>query len=419
MKKLKKPSHRALSLSLTFLLLNSMPLTAAFAEQASTQGLPGAQSSSSFPSNQSDFSTAPTSSTQFESSVPTEKESTLSSRQTLWEATHNPNTPAYATSGSSNNSGKKLASAALPKNAEAGANQEKIPKQILKTGVNLATTGVSPNGVQLAEQLGLLPYLKRIQSLRGRIDPTNFESTPENLATSQQLTASTVMSMQIIDEANLSVDFVLAEINAEQNIYSELLSTFSSDRDKTVFKTNAASFITNGILWALAEAYDIPTNRHPNFSTTSGTLGILAGIVPSIASGIALYQLNGKKETSEKDPNMLSRLLGYPATEDIDYPKPVWDFLMTMPASGGASSKSRKEQLIDRWISDKNIPNFTDRSSKEQLDIITASTPRKKGLSISTLNARQQLLQQLSAEVLKMKRLLYELSMTVRGTKQI
>jgi hypothetical protein len=400
MNKLKPSRYRALSLSMTFFLLNSMPLTAAFAEQTGTQRLSTVQDSSG------------------SSSVPAEKESTLSSRQTLWDATHDQNTPPYATSGASGNSGKKLASAALPKNAEAGANQEKIPKQILKTGVNLETSTVSPNGIQLAEQLALLPYLKRIQSLRGRIDPTNFETTQENLALSQQLTASTVMSMQIIDEANLSVDFVLAEINAEQNIYTELLGTFSSERDKTVFKTNAASFITNGILWALAEAYDIPTNHHPNFSTTSGTLGILAGIVPSIASGIALYQLNGKKETSEKDPNMLSRLLGYPATEDIDYPKPVWDFLTTVPASGG-SIKTRKEQLIDRWIADKNISNFTDRNSKEQLDIITASNPRKKGLSISTLGARQQLLQQLSAEVLKMKRLLYELSMTVRGTKQI
>jgi hypothetical protein len=414
MNKLKTSTRRTLSLTMTFLLLSSLPLTAAFAEQS--QKVAGPRDFSSTPSNQLDSTGASVPSIQ---SSPAEKDSTLSSRQTLWDATHDPKTPAYATSGDSGNSGKKLASAALPKNSEAGANQEKIPKQILKTGVNLETSSVSPNGIQLAEQLGLLPYLKRLQGLRGRIDPTNFETTPENLATSQQLSASTVMSMQIIDEANLSVDFVLAEINAEQNIYTELLSTFSSERDKAVFKTNAASFITNGILWALAEGYDIPTNHHPNFSTTSGTLGILAGIVPSIASGIALYQLNGRKETSEKDPNMLSRLLGYPATEDIDYPKPVWDFLSTVPASGGASNKSRKEQLIDRWISDKNIPNFTDRSSKEQLDIITASSPRKKGLSISTLNARQQLLQQLSAEILKMKRLLYELSMTVRGTKQI
>jgi hypothetical protein len=257
-----------------------------------------------------------------------------------------------------------------------------------------------------------------MQSMRRRIDPTRFEPTIENLALSQQLTACTVEGMQIIDETNLAIDFVIAEINAEQNIYTEILSTFSSDRDRKVFKTNAISFITNGILWACAEGLDIPTSRHPNYSVSSGTFGILAGVVPSVASVIALYQLNGKKETSENDPNMLCKLLGYPCNDNIEYPKPVWDFLTSVP-KGDSSKKTRKDQLIDRWISDKNIPNFTDRLSAKQLEIITASAEHKKGLSIGTLNARQEMLQQLTAEIMKMKRMLYELSMAVRGAKQI
>ena len=87
--------------------------------------------------------------------------------------------------------------------------------------------------------------------------------------------------------------------------------------------------------------------------------------------------------------------------------------------AGDKSNKTRMHQLVDRWISDKNIPNFTDRTSKKQLDVITASYPQRKGLSISTLNTRQSMLQQLSAEVLKMKRMLYELSMVVTGEKQV
>ena len=312
----------------------------------------------------------------------------------------------------------QVASSDAPKTFEAGANQEKFPKEILKSGVRLQAASISDNSRQLAEQLKLLPLLQRIQSLRGRVDPTNFEPTPANISMSQQLTASTVAAMQIIDEANLAIDYVLGEMSAEQNIYNEILSTLTSDRDKTVFKTNAVSFITNGILWALAEALDIPTNRHPNYSTSSGTFGILAGVVPSIASVLALYQLNGKKEMSEKDPNMLSQVLGYPAANEIEYPKPVWEFLTAVPA-GDDSKKTRKDQLIDRWVSDKNISNFTDRNSQDQLDIMTAAAPHKKGLSIGTLNARQAMLQQLSAEILKMKRLLYELSMAVRGAKTV
>jgi hypothetical protein len=147
-------------------------------------------------------------------------------------------------------------------------------------------------------------------------------------------------------------------------------------------------------------------------------VGVLAGIVPSIASIYALYQLRGKRRTSEKDPNMLSKLFDYPTPVDVDYPRLVWEFMNSVPADD-PKGKSRRDQLIDRWIADKNIPNFTDRNSSKQLDVITASIPRKHGLSIDTLNARQALLQQLSSEILKMKRMLLELTMVVHGEKTI
>jgi hypothetical protein len=305
-----------------------------------------------------------------------------------------------------------------PYAALAQPNSLELPTQILRTGINLEDKNLSPNGRQVADILKITPLLQRIQTLRSKVNPTNTELTQEDLLSSVQLTACVVDAMQVIQEASLSVDYSLAEITAEENIYTELLSVYAGDRDKATLKTNAASLITNGILWAIAEGYDIPTNRHPNYSVTSGTVGILAGIVPSIASIYALYQLRGKQRTSEKDPNMLSKMFDYPTTPDVDYPRMVWEFMNAVPADD-TKGKSRRDQLIDRWIADKNISNFTDRSSAKQLDVITASIPRKHGLSIDTLNARQLLLQQLAAEILKMKRMLLEISMVVHGEKTI
>jgi len=222
----------------------------------------------------------------------------------------------------------------------------------------------------------------------------------------------------ILQETNFAIDFVLAELQAEYDLYISMLGTFTNDRDKAVLKTNALSFVTNGILWALAEGYDIPTYRYPRLSIPSGINGIAAGVVPSIASAYALYQLNGKQKTSEEDPNMLAKLFNYPTSQEIEYPGSVWNFMNSVPP-GDQSGKTRKDQLIDRWVKDKNIPSFTDRTAKKDLDIITASVSRRKGLSISTLNTRQTMLEQLSAEILKMKRLLYDLSMAVRGEKTL
>lgn len=77
------------------------------------------------------------------------------------------------------------------------------------------------------------------------------------------------------------------------------------------------------------------------------------------------------------------------------------------------------DQIVDRWIADSNIPGFTDRNSKQQLDVITASFAQRKGLSISTLTARSIMLQQLQAEVWKMKRMLLELAMAAQNEKQL
>jgi hypothetical protein len=130
----------------------------------------------------------------------------------------------------------------------------------------------------------------------------------------------------------------------------------------------------------------------------------------------ALKAVDGKRTTSEVDPNMLAELFDYPCNPDTKYPRSIWEFLNAVPP---LDKKPRKVQLVDRWISDANIPNFTDRKSKKQLDVLTASVAQKKALSIATLNTRQVMLTQLGAEILKMKRLLLELAMVVHGDKRI
>ncbi|HEY9731778.1 MAG TPA: hypothetical protein V6C89_07690 [Drouetiella sp.] len=309
----------------------------------------------------------------------------------------------------------------LSANASAVAalpNSQEFPKQILRTGVDLNSSDVSANSRQLADILKLTPLLERNQQLRTKIDPINFDPTVENIAISQQLIACVSESTQIIQEANLSVDFTLAEIQAEQNIYNEILTTYTGDRDKATLRTNAISYILNGALWSVCEGLAIPTNTHPNLTAPSGVTGILAGIIPSIASIYALKQLSGKKQTSEKDPNMLAKIFDYPVSPEIDYPRTVWEFLNTSQV-GEPSGKTRRVLLIERWVADKNIPEFTESTESKQLDVITASVPRKKALNIATLNTRLAMLQQLSAEILKMKRMLLELSMVVHGEKHI
>lgn len=296
------------------------------------------------------------------------------------------------------------------------ANSQILPRQILKTGINLKTPYISPNSRQLADQIGLTPLLIKIENLRKiRLDD---KITLENLSKRQDLYETVQKALVLVTKTNFEIDFTLAEIGAEEVVYGEILNTFTAERDKMVARSNAMSFYSNGVLWAVGEAFDIPTNRYPNLSVPSGILGIIAGLAPSAFSLYAMHQYNGKKRTSEVEPNMLAKIFSYKTNPTIEYPDSVWNFLNSKQANTNAKL-DRKDVLINRWVSDSNISSFTDRNSSKQLDAITASVSEKKALNIQTLTARQEMLKQLSAEIYKMKRMLLELTMVINGEKEL
>jgi len=300
---------------------------------------------------------------------------------------------------------------------ESAANTTEIPRQILKTGVSLNARSISPNSFQLSTTIGLTPLLEQLQAARAKVDSTNVGSD-ENITARQNLLEARQTVSELIQKTNLEIDFAVAAIEAEHQVYEEILATFTSDRDKAIAKTNAISFISNGALWAVCEALAIPGYKNALFAIPSGIVGIPAGVVPSIASMWTFKQMSGKKKKSEVEPNMLAKLFGYPTNPDIEYPASVWAFLNQVPADD-PQGKKRIDQLVDRWIADSNMSGFTDRHSKKQLDAITASVSQKKGLSISTLTSRSIMLQQLHAEVWKMKRMLLELAMVAQGEKTL
>lgn len=300
---------------------------------------------------------------------------------------------------------------------ESTSNTVYEPKQMLRTGVDLCETGLSVNSIQLAKSIGLWDLLKDIEAFRQRLAGMPDNGSLERLNARQDLTEAIQKALLLVQKTNLDADFTIAEIQAEQMTYNEILDSYYDDRDRALAKTNALSFMSNGALWAVCEGLAIPTYKHSQYAISSGITGILAGIVPSIASMYTLKQVNGKKKISEADPNMLAKLFNYPTNIEIEYPKSIWNYLNEVPASE-PGKKTRREQMIDAWIADANIPSFNDRNSKRQLDVVTASVAHRNGLTIDTLETRSVMLQRLTGEIMKMKRMLLELSMAVQGEKQ-
>ena len=201
---------------------------------------------------------------------------------------------------------------------EPAANSMQFPSQILRTGVSLTTVGLSPNSLQLASNIGLTPVLERIANLQRQAADVGNDQSLRSLYIKQDLADARLAARMIVQKTNLEIDATAAEIEAEKEVYNEILTTFKSDRDKAIARTNALAFITNGALWAVTEALVIPTYKHPIYNIPVGIVGIPAGVVPSFASMYTFMLVNGKKKTSEVEPNMLAKLFNYPTTPEIE-----------------------------------------------------------------------------------------------------
>lgn len=306
-----------------------------------------------------------------------------------------------------------LASAQPP-----AANTQAEPQQILPTNSNLATGELSAEAKALSDQLNLTPLLIRLQELKAKVNPQSSAITLESLAQRQELLEVRQEITEILGKTSQEIDFVVAEISDEQILYDEVQNTLAASRDKAVTRINGLSFYTNGILWALAEALSIPTYTATKLTIPSGTVGVLAGIVPSVASLWAMKRYTSGSFSKEQTPNMLAKFFDYPTTPRIEYPDSVWTFLASVPPND-KTGRSRRDQIVDRWIADKNIPSFTDRTSRQQLDLITAANRERTSVTIDILSARESMLQQLSSEIFKMNRLLLELILVVRGEKHV
>ncbi|MDZ4834913.1 MAG: hypothetical protein SGJ27_14135 [Candidatus Melainabacteria bacterium] len=201
--------------------------------------------------------------------------------------------------------------------ANPAANSQEFPMQILKTGVSLSASGLSPNSLQLSDNIGLSPVLERINTIRNQVAGSDKEQALQGLSLKQDLRDATQSARLIVQQASLEIDFTVAEIEAERQVYNEILGTFKNDRDKAVARTNAFAFISNGILWAVTESFVIPTYKYAVYNVPAGIVGIPAGVVPSIASMYTFKLLNGKKKTSEVEPNMLAKVFNYPTNPEI------------------------------------------------------------------------------------------------------
>ena len=288
-----------------------------------------------------------------------------------------------------------------------------IPKEVYWLPTDLASDSLSTDAVQLAEQLKLTPLLERLEQLRSKLSAMAPGTVPPDLRESYRDTKEEIS--EIIQATELDIEFTSAAVKEDLSLYREMLTAFDRARDDQINRTNAWSFRINGALWAVSESLAIPTYSRPRYSVSAGTLGILAGLIPSAFSLLALRETGGY-HTRPKRLNMLAGLFGYSLSARTLFPQSVWTYLHS-PPPGDPAKKDRVEQLIEHWRTDPNVAKFTDRNSRAQLDVLVGEN--QNNLTIAVLESRLTMLDQLDVAVRMINRPLLELMMVLRGGKHL
>ena len=314
------------------------------------------------------------------------------------------------------------ASAAVDPAVSSNTTPAPVPKKRLKTDAfrlpvfekpsNPHSSDLSPDAVQLANTLGLTEKLSKLKDLQKQAQQANG-STPMELR--QDITESRIEILEIIEQARLDIDFVAAEIEEEQAAIEEVLKWYINERDERVTRANVNAFRTNGVLWAAAEAFTVPSYKYPRLSIPSGILGIVAGLVPSMFSEIALRSGGGLHHERKAYPNMLCKFYDLPTSPRTEYPESIWTHLNLPPS--GKDTRTRRAILMDHWIDNKNIRTLSQGVSKQKIDRIAGVD--QTDISIDLLNDRASMLRELKAVVLQITRPLMELNMCLRDKKQV
>jgi hypothetical protein len=268
---------------------------------------------------------------------------------------------------------------------------------------------MSAEALQLAELMGIKEKLQRLCELNklAKTSKLTLEQKEERWDLKFGL-------LENIEETRLQVDCVRGEIEEEEVVLEEARRLLADERDNKVNRANLAAFRTNGVLWAVAEALDIPTYKSPRYSIPSGSIGIIAGIVPSVFSAIATRSSSGGTYKRQIYPNMLTKIFDLPPIPRVEYPGVVWLYLNS--AEPG-ETETRKQIMQNRWRKDPYISYFHHNVCSDNIKLLTGNEPYVGDMDM--VSDKLIMMGQIKAITLQMTRPLLEICMVVHDTKQM
>jgi hypothetical protein len=223
------------------------------------------------------------------------------------------------------------------------------------------------------------------------------------LVRNQSETSKITPLRQVITEkvlaASLEVDATIAQIDNELAQSNEVRSYLSDKRDRTVNRANLLSIVSGGALGATSAGLQLPSGENK----ASSIVGIVGGVVASTLAISGIRAQKGGTRLFDFSSNMLAELFDRSTLGDSHYDPIVWSFLNDVAPTyeGGLT---RKERLIQTWITLKRTDPPSTAAGKGKIDRVTSQPSYKLLLTIDDLEDRSAMLEDVRAKISFLKR---------------
>jgi hypothetical protein len=219
----------------------------------------------------------------------------------------------------------------------------------------------------------------------------------EVLILHQQITEAVVMT-------SLDVDSVVAEIDYERAQILSARDVLSSARDRKISLLSLANIVAGTGSGIITNAMQF-SDRTALAGDGVGVGGGAAGVVLSIIG----LRVQGGRASLGVAPNILAPLFRRTPESRSIYPRDVWTFLNTSPASDPRIHVPWREELITEWVQQKRIGPPDAPESQRKIDLLTSRIAEHRRLPLDVLTDRVLMLVDFQSRVALMNRGLRDL----------
>lgn len=253
--------------------------------------------------------------------------------------------------------------------------------------------GLSPTARDIAEQLGIIPLLLKVEQY-GAMSDLDTKGEIDRLKLKQTLSMKVAVATLQVRDATARIERELAYIN-------RLSGLLEDRRDKAIKLNSIENVVASGGISEIGNSRSFAANQVPN-----NVLQLVAGAATIGLGSWALKQQSGGAHRMPAKPNMLAEIFNIPTDADSKYPEFVWTYLNRAPVG---ATKTRLQAMMERWQQFKVIPrNLNTPEGRQRVAILTNTVPNGKA-NIGIFDDRSDMLVDLRSEIFQIDRDLLDL----------